>query len=92
MLIGAMSVRSQSFTGRVLDESKKSIVGATVIAFDSLYNDIVVTDVNGEFKMIDCPSIVTLRVSYMVMVCGSKRSLLILWRKGRLRLLLTSWQ
>ncbi|MEG1635152.1 MAG: outer membrane beta-barrel protein, partial [Rikenellaceae bacterium] len=65
MLIGVGSVKSQSFVGKVIDKSGISVVGATVIAFDSLYNDIVITDADGKFKLDGCPNIITLTVSYM---------------------------
>lgn len=55
--------KSQELRGRVTDTENNPIPNATVIVYDSTFNDMCATDISGTFHITDCPNNITVKIS-----------------------------
>lgn len=65
LTLSLQSVKSQILTGRVTDLSDKPLSEATIVITDSMYYNILITDMKGGFRVSDCPDSITIRISYV---------------------------
>lgn len=65
LTLSLQSVKSQILIGRVTDLSDKPLSEATIVITDSMYYNILITDMKGGFRALDCPDSITIRISYV---------------------------
>ena len=61
LTLSLQSVKSQILIGRVTDLSDKPLSEATIVITDSMYYNILITDMKGGFRALDCPDSITIR-------------------------------
>lgn len=55
--------KSQGLTGTVTDVDNNPIPNATVIVYDSIFNDMCATDILGKFHITDSPNTISVKIS-----------------------------